>query len=57
MIIINLYSNANNTHEHRCIARVKLASPYFCAGNGTIHWQQLKERQSFSMWHTLIKQH
>jgi len=57
MIMINLYSNANNTNEHRCIARVKLASPHICSGTGTIHWQQFNERQSFSMWHTLIKQY
>ncbi|CAF0979264.1 unnamed protein product [Rotaria sordida] len=56
MIMINLYSNTNNTNEHRCVGRVKLASPYFCSGSGTIHWQQFKQRQSFSMWHKLIKQ-
>ncbi|CAF3498120.1 unnamed protein product [Rotaria sp. Silwood1] len=56
MIMINLYSNANGKNEHRCIARVKLASPYFCSGTGTIHWQRFKQRQSFSMWHKLIKQ-
>ncbi|UJR20521.1 hypothetical protein I4U23_023649 [Adineta vaga] len=56
MIIINLYSNANPKNEYQCIGRVKLASSYICSGNGTIHWQQFKERQAFSMWHTLIKQ-
>ncbi|CAF2497083.1 unnamed protein product [Rotaria sp. Silwood2] len=56
MIMVDLYSNAKNMNEHRCIARIKLASPYFCSGTGTIHWQQFKQRQSFSMWHKLIKQ-
>lgn len=57
MIIINLYSNANNLNEHQCIARVKLASPFFCSGTGTIHWQQFKQLKSISMWHKLIKQY
>jgi hypothetical protein len=56
MIMIKFYSNTNNLNEHQCIGRVKLASYYFCSGTGTVHWQQFKERQSFSMWHTLIKQ-
>ncbi|CAF3401265.1 unnamed protein product [Rotaria socialis] len=55
MIMINLYSNANNATEHRCIARVKLASPYFCSGTGTLHWQQFKQHHSLSMWHKLVK--
>ncbi|CAF4329945.1 unnamed protein product [Rotaria magnacalcarata] len=46
---------ANNTSEHRCIARVKLASPYFCSGTGTLHWQQFKQHHSLSMWHKLVK--
>ena len=54
--MINFYSNSTHTYEHQCIGRVKLASPYFCSGTGAIHWEQFKERQSFSMWHTLIKQ-
>lgn len=56
MIMINLYSNSNHKHEYRCIARVKVASPYFCSGSGTVHWQQFRKRQSFSMWHKLVKQ-
>ncbi|CAF3971890.1 unnamed protein product [Rotaria magnacalcarata] len=55
IILINLYSSANNTSEHRCIARVKLASPYFCSGTGTLHWQQFKQHHSLSMWHKLVK--
>ena len=56
MIMISLYSNSNDTFEHRCIARIKLASSTLCSGSGTIHWQQFQLRQSFSMWHKLIKQ-
>jgi hypothetical protein len=56
MIMINLYSNSNHENEYKRIAHVKLASPLFCAGSGTIHWQQFKARESFSMWHTLNKQ-
>jgi hypothetical protein len=56
MIMIKFYSNTNQFHEHRCTARIKLASYLFTSGTGTIHWQQYKQRQSFSMWHTLIKQ-
>jgi glycosyltransferase involved in cell wall biosynthesis len=55
MIMIKFYSTSNHLNEQRCIARIKLASQFFCSGTGTIHWQQFKERQSFSMWHTLIK--
>jgi hypothetical protein len=56
MIMCNLYSNSNHTNEHKCIARVKLASPLFCSGSGTVHWEQFKARESFSMWHTLNKE-
>jgi len=56
MIIIKFYSNTTYLNEHQCIARIKLASHCYCSGTGTIHWQQFKERKSFSMWHTLIKQ-
>ncbi|CAF1275051.1 unnamed protein product [Adineta steineri] len=56
MIRIDFYSNINDTNEHHYIGRIKLGSPYICSGSGTIHWQQFKQRHSFSMWHTLIKQ-
>ncbi|CAF0867662.1 unnamed protein product [Rotaria sp. Silwood1] len=56
MIMLNLYSNSNNTNEYKCIAHVKLGSPLYCSGSGTIHWQQFKIRESFSMWHTLNKE-
>ena len=56
MLMFNLYSNCNATNEHKCIARIKLASPLFCSGSGTVHWQQFKARESFSMWHTLNKE-
>jgi hypothetical protein len=56
MIIIKFYSNVNQYNEHRCTFRIKLASYLFTSGTGTIHWQQFQERQSFSMWHHLIKQ-
>lgn len=56
MIICNLYSNANQTNEYKSIAHIKIASPKVCSGSGTIHWQQFKVRNSFSMWHTLNKQ-
>ncbi|CAF2521378.1 unnamed protein product [Rotaria sp. Silwood2] len=56
MIMVNLYSNSNNTNEYKCIAHVKLGSPLYCSGSGTIHWQQFKARKSFSMWHTLSKE-
>ncbi|CAF0845000.1 unnamed protein product [Adineta ricciae] len=56
MLMIDLYSNANQTDEHRCIGRIKFGSSFLCSGSGTIHWQQFRERQAFSMWHTLIKQ-
>lgn len=56
MLIINLYSNLNNTNEHKCIAHVKLGSSLLCSGSGTVHWQQFKARESFSMWHTLNKE-
>ena len=56
MIMINLYSNSNHSNEYKRIAHVKLASPMFCSGSGTVHWQQFKARDSFSMWHTLNKQ-
>ena len=55
MLIISLYSNANVSKEFQCIAHIKLASPLLCSGSGTIHWQQFKARDSFSMWHTLNK--
>ena len=56
MIMINFYTNANNSNEYQCIARVKLASPYFSSGNGTIHWQQFKERQSFSILFSTLRE-
>lgn len=55
MVLVSFYSNANPENEHRCVARVKLGSPLYCADSGTIHWQQFKARESFSMWHTLNK--
>lgn len=56
MILINFYSNSNHENEYKRAAHLKLASTLFCSGSGTIHWQQFKARQSFSMWHTLNKQ-
>ncbi|CAF1449277.1 unnamed protein product [Adineta steineri] len=56
MFMFSLYSNSNPANEYKCIARVKLASASFCSGSGTIHWQQFKLRESFSMWHTLNKE-
>ena len=55
IFIFNLYSNLNSTNEYKCVACIKIASPLFCSGSGTIHWQQFKMRKSFSMWHTLNK--
>jgi len=55
MILISFYSNGNQQNEHRCIARIKLASPHLASDSGTIHWQQFKARESFSMWHTFNK--
>lgn len=56
MVLINFYSNSNHDNEYKRLAHLKLASALFCSGSGTIHWQQFKARQSFSMWHTLNKQ-
>ncbi|CAF2162523.1 unnamed protein product [Rotaria magnacalcarata] len=56
MIVFNLYSNSNNTNEYKCIAHVKIGSPLLCSGSGTVHWQQFKARESFSMWHTFNKE-
>jgi hypothetical protein len=55
MILISFHSNAASTGEHRCLARVKLGSPLFSSGSGSVHWQQFIARQSFSMWHSLNK--
>lgn len=55
MVLVSFYSNANPTNEHRCVARIKLGSAHLLADSGTIHWQQFKARESFSMWHTFNK--
>ena len=57
ILMFNFYTNSNHTNEYKCVARVKLASALFCSGSGTIHWQQFQARESFSMWHTLNKEH
>ena len=56
MIVIKFFCNTNQFNQHRCTARMKLASYAFTAGTGAAHWQQFQERKSFSMWHHLIKQ-
>lgn len=53
MIMIYFYANLR---EHQCLGRIKLSSIDFTSGTGTIQWQQLKDRQEFSMWHRLNKQ-
>ena len=56
MIIIYFYSNVFQRREYRCLARIKLSSPYLASGSGIIQWQSLKDQRSLSMWHRLIKQ-
>lgn len=55
MLMIQFYSNGNPLNEYHCIGRMKFSSFLYSSGTGSLHWQQFQERQSFSMWHTLIK--
>ena len=55
MLMIQFYSNGNPLNEYHCIGRMKFSSYLYSSGTGSLHWQQFQERQSFSMWHTLIK--
>lgn len=56
MLSMNLFSNSNHANEYKRIAHLKISSPLFCSGSGTIHWQQFQARDSFSMWHSLNKE-
>lgn len=56
MLSINLFSNSNHANQYKRIAHLKISSPLFCSGSGTIHWQQFQARDSFSMWHSLNKE-
>jgi len=58
IIILNLFQTTAGTGENKItksLARIKLASALYCSGNSTVHWNQFITRQSFSMWHTMVK--
>lgn len=55
MIEISFHSNSTQTKEHRCLAHLKVGSIFLCSGSGPTHWQQVRTRNSFSMWHFLNK--